>query len=137
MMAKYTYSLPDGSTLEAEDLDGLRSALAAAERVTESLAEACAATLQRIREIRVKHGLGLLVWGPDMYGSQVARMADGILIYYVRTPSTNSDQKWLAQASHGLEDPAWCASEAEAKAVCEQWYSEWLERAGLQPNAQR
>ncbi len=142
------YELPGGVTIEVYD-DGKAScsftyrfvvewrptfseALDAAEAVLkDELAERSAA-LRRIREIRAERGLGRLVWERSKRGVLVAEPAAGALRFEVERMV---DGQWWADAASRSNASAMCMkhpTEAAAKAQCEEWFAEWLDRAGLE-----
>jgi len=120
-----------GAVLEIRDT--LAEALDAVETVTKARADDCAAALRRIREIRASRRLGRLVWEAAGEGAQHARAGGGMLLYWVFAPPREVDGAvWRAKSIDGEQRWAFGETEAAAKAQCEEWFAEWLDRAGLE-----
>lgn len=111
-----------GKTL-ADQLDAM-------ERSYKERAEECAEGLAAVRLIRVEAGLGVLEWVQPCDGVWSAVAAGGLFKYGI---DERSDGRFVATVVVGPEDRRMCCSSiAAAKAACEQWYADWLERAGLE-----
>ena len=106
----------------------LSALLNAAQAHYEGRAATAAEGLAAIRRIRVEAGLGLLEWTLVSPGCWRATAANGAVRYEV----TFVDGHWWAD--EGSSSRLWeqRLTETDAKAACEQWYADWLERAGLE-----
>ena len=114
-----------GKTL-AEQLDAM-------ERSYKERAEECAEGLAAVRRIRVEAGLGGLEWegsAAEMYSTTEASVANGMLRLEMTRYQHNFSASWCAGPHVTRIDV--CDTEAVAKAACEQWFADWLERAGLE-----
>ena len=94
----------------------------------ETAAATAADGLAAVRRIRVEAGLGLLEWTLVSPGCWRATAANGAVRYEV----TFVDGHWWAD--EGSSSRLWeqRLTETDAKAACEQWCADWLERAGLE-----
>jgi len=104
----------------------LAEALDAAETVLRSELAERSAALERIREIRAERGIGRLVWERRKNGVLVAEPAAGALRFAVERMENG---QWLVDGPRKLTKHR---TEAAAKAQCEEWFAEWLDRAGLE-----
>lgn len=120
-----------GAVLEIRDT--LAEALDAVETVTKARADDCAAALRRIREIRAERGL--LVWQEDRDTFRAwAREKVRFTVWRTR----DQPREYALDVSPHDTNLAPIFSlrglptSSAAKSACEQWFREWLDRAGLE-----